>query len=114
MRKFFDRGDVVFLDFDPSLGHEQKGRRPALILTKKIFNEQLRVACVAPITGGGSLARDCGFAVTLQGTGLETTGIVRCDQIQTLDLSVRNCQLIEKTHDYLIDEVLDRVISLFE
>ena len=70
MRKFFDRGDVVFLDFDPSLGHEQKGRRPALILTKKIFNEQLRVACVAPITGGGSLARDCGFAVTLQGTGL--------------------------------------------
>ena len=39
MRKFFDRGDVVFLDFDPSLGHEQKGRRPALILTKKIFNE---------------------------------------------------------------------------
>ena len=58
MRKFFDRGDVVFLDFDPSLGHEQKGRRPALILTKKIFNEQLRVACVAPITGGGSLARD--------------------------------------------------------
>ena len=46
MRKFFDRGDVVFLDFDPSLGHEQKGRRPALILTKKIFNEQLRVACV--------------------------------------------------------------------
>ena len=41
MRKFFDRGDVVFLDFDPSLGHEQKGRRPALILTKKIFNEQL-------------------------------------------------------------------------
>ena len=51
MRKFFDRGDVVFLDFDPSLGHEQKGRRPALILTKKIFNEQLRVACVAPITG---------------------------------------------------------------
>ena len=45
MRKFFDRGDVVFLDFDPSLGHEQKGRRPALILTKKIFNEQLRVAC---------------------------------------------------------------------
>ena len=82
MRKFFDRGDVVFLDFDPSLGHEQKGRRPALILTKKIFNEQLRVACVAPITGGGSLARDC--------------------------------QLIEKAPDYLIDEVLDRVISLFD
>lgn len=87
MKKCFDRGDVVYLDFDPSLGHEQKGRRPALILTKKIFNEQLRVACVAPITGGGSLARDCGFAVTLQGTGLETIGIVRCDQIQTLDLS---------------------------
>ena len=37
MRKFFDRGDVVFLDFDPSLGHEQKGRRPALILTKLLI-----------------------------------------------------------------------------
>ena len=109
MKKCFDRGDVVYLDFDPSLGHEQKGRRPALILTKK-----MRVACVAPITGGGSLARDCGFAVTLQGTGLETIGIVRCDQIQTLDLSVRNCQLVEKAPDYLIDEVLDRVISLFD
>lgn len=114
MKKCFDRGDVVYLDFDPSLGHEQKGRRPALILTKKIFNEQLRVACVAPITGGGSLARDCGFAVTLQGTGLETIGIGRWDQIQTLDLSVRNCQLVEKAPDYLIDEVLDRVISLFD
>lgn len=114
MTSVFDRGDIITVDFDPSLGHEQKGRRPAIVLTKKNVNRQLKVSSVAPISTGANFARDIGFAVTLTGTGLSTTGVIRCDQVQMLDLSCRNPELIEKAPDYLIDEVLERVISLYD
>ena len=70
----FERGDIVSVPLDPAMGHEQRGTRPALVLTTKEFN-RLGDVLVAPITQGGDFARYAGFAVTLTGTGCKTQGV---------------------------------------
>jgi mRNA-degrading endonuclease toxin of MazEF toxin-antitoxin module len=72
------------------------------------------VPVVLPITSGGNFARMAGFAVSLMGTGLKTTGIVRCDQPRALDLKARAGRKLESVPDFVMDEVLARVIPIFE
>src|SRR5258708_39632763 len=74
------RGEIWLVGLDPTQGHEQKGRRPVLIVSPESFNRVTKVPVVLPITSGGSFARTAGFAVPLQGAGTTTTGIVPCDQ----------------------------------
>ena len=74
------RGEIWLVGLDPTLGHEQKGRRPVLIVSPEAFNRVTKVPVVLPITSGGNFARTAGFAVTLEGAGTKTTGIIRCDQ----------------------------------
>src|SRR5205823_10334204 len=81
------RGDIWLVGLDPTEGHEQKGRRPVLIVSPDAFNRVTRVPVVLPITSGGSFARTAGFAVPLSGAGIQTTGVVRCDQPRALDLA---------------------------
>ena len=71
-------------------------------------------AIVAPITNGGAFARQNGFSVSLLGTGLQTTGVIRCDQIRTLDLVARQAKKIEHAPDFIIEEVMEIVLSIFE
>jgi mRNA-degrading endonuclease toxin of MazEF toxin-antitoxin module len=72
------------------------------------------VPVVLPITTGGGFARTAGFAVSLMGTGLQTTGVVRCDQPRALDLKARGAKKLEAVPDAIIDEVLSKVGPLFE
>jgi mRNA-degrading endonuclease toxin of MazEF toxin-antitoxin module len=62
-----ERGDVYLVSLDPTEGHEQRGRRPVLILSKAAFNRLTGTPLVVPITGGGNFARHAGFAVSLSG-----------------------------------------------
>ena len=110
----FKRGDICKVSLDPTVGHEQRGHRPVLVLSPQSYNNLTGTAVVAPITNGGAFARNNGFSVTLLGTGLETTGVVRCDQIRTLDLNARHAVIVENVPDYIIKEALDIVLSLFE
>ena len=71
------RGEIWLVGLDPSEGHEQKGRRPVLIVSPEAFNHVTKVPVVLPITSGGSFARTAGFAVPLTGAGTKTTGVVR-------------------------------------
>ena len=80
------RGEIWLVSLDPALGHEQKGRRPVLIVSPQAFNRVTKLPVVLPITSGGSFARTAGFTVPLTGAGIKTTGVVRCDQPRTLDL----------------------------
>ena len=66
-----DRGEIWEIDLDPTLGSEQRGRRPVLVVTLKEFNQKAKIAFVCPITGGGNLARFEGFAVSLISSGNE-------------------------------------------
>jgi mRNA interferase ChpB len=107
-----NRGDIYRVSLDPTAGHEQRGHRPVLIVSPTEFNLATRLPVVLPITHGGDFARRLGFAVALAGT--RTTGIVRCDQPRVLDLTARQGERIETLPNDLLDEVLARVVTLFE
>jgi len=107
-----NRGDIYQVSLDPTRGHEQQGHRPVLVVSPTEFNLATKLPVVLPITHGGAFARRMGFAVILSGT--KTTGVVRCDQPRVLDLAVRNGRKIESLPDDLLDEVLARVVTLFE
>lgn len=108
------RGEIWLVALDPAAGHEQKGRRPVLIVSPEAFNRVTTVPVVVPITSGGKFARTAGFAVPLTGTGTKTTGIIRCDQPRTLDLSARHGKKLESVPDAIMDEVLARLAPIFE
>ncbi len=108
-----DRGDIWHVDLDPTKGREQAKPRYVLILTLREFNA-LGTPIVAPITSGGNFARDRGFAVSLTGAGTNATGAVLCHQLRALDLKARNARFSERVPDYIVDDVLARVQTLFE
>lgn len=108
------RGEIWLVALDPTEGHEQRGRRPVLIVSHDAFNSLTKVPVVLPITGGGSFARTAGFAVPLSGAGTETTGVVRCDQPRALDLRARGGKRLESIPAAIMDEVLARLTPIFE
>jgi len=108
------RGDIWLVGLDPAEGHEQKGRRPVLIVSPDAFNRVTKVPVVLPITGGGSFARTTGFAVPLSGAGTQTNGVVRCDQPRALDLAARGGKKLESIPTAIMDEVLARLAPIFE
>ncbi len=109
----FDRGDVVSVPLDPAMGHEQKGTRPALVLTTKEFN-RLGDVLVAPITQGGEFSRYAGFAASLMGTGCRTQGVALLNEIRMLDLKVRKARKIERVPQAVIDDALSRLTALLD
>ena len=109
----FDRGDIVTVPLDPTVGHEQRGTRPALVLTTKEFNK-LGDVLVAPITQGGDFARYAGFAVTLTGTGCKTQGVALVNKIRMLDLSARKARKVERAPQEVIDDAIGRLVALLD
>jgi Growth inhibitor len=109
----FERGDVVSVPLDPVIGHEQRGIRPALVLTTKAFNK-LGDVLVAPITRGGDFARYAGFAVTLTGTGCKTQGVALVNKIRMLDLAARGAKRIERVPPIVIEDALARIAGLLD
>jgi mRNA interferase ChpB len=109
-----ERGDIYLVSLDPTSGHEQQGTRPVLVVSPLAFNRLTKTPVVLPITTGGSFARTAGFAVSLTGAGTHTTGVVRCDQPRALDLASRNARKLESVPPAVMDEVLAKLIVIFE
>ena len=109
----FDRGDVVSVPLDPAVGHEQRGTRPALVLTTKEFN-RLGDVLVAPITQGGEYSRYAGFAVSLMDTGCKTQGVALLNKIRMLDLNARKAKKIERVSQAVLDDALSRLTALLD
>jgi mRNA-degrading endonuclease toxin of MazEF toxin-antitoxin module len=109
-----ERGDIYLVSLDPTQGHEQRGRRPVLVVSPGAFNRLTRVPIVLPITSGGSFAHTAGFAVSLTGAGTRTMGVVRCDQPRALDLGARGGRRLESVPEAIIDEVLAKLAPLFD
>lgn len=113
-RNAFQRGDIVRVSLNPTVGHEQQGDfRPCLVVSPIEFNK-LGTALVVPITQGGNFARFQGFAVSLSGSGTATQGVVLVNAIRSLDLQARKAKLVERAPEEIIDEVLARLIVLLE
>ena len=109
-----NRGDIWLVSLDPTAGHEQQGTRPLLIVSPAPFNELTQTPVVLPITTCGSFGRRRGFAVSLEGAGTRTAGVIRCDQPRALDLSAREGKLLETVPEHIIDDVLARVATILE
>jgi mRNA-degrading endonuclease toxin of MazEF toxin-antitoxin module len=105
------RGDIYFVDLEPTRGREQRGRRPVFIVTPERFN-RMTAPLVAPITSGGAFARHRGFAVDLAGRMQQIRGMVLCNQLRTLDVTARNGQFVEAAPDEVVQDVLARIATL--
>jgi len=99
-----ERGDIVWMDFNPQLGHEQRGRRPALTLSFKAYNEKIGLALFCPIT---SKVKGYPFEVELELKKIK--GSVLSDQIKSLDWRERNIEFIEKIGDKKMEEVIEKI-----
>ena len=99
-----EQGDIVSLDFDPSAGKEIMKRRPAFVISRKIFNDHTGFAVVAPIT---STLRGNAMEVELPAS-LDTGGAVVIYQIKPLDFEERKIRFIEKSPESTVDKVLER------
>ncbi len=96
-----DKGDIVSLNFDPSTGNEIMKRRPAFVISRKLFNEHTGFAVVAPIT---STIRKMKLEVVLP-EETSTKGSVLIHQMKSLDYGGRNIKLIEKAPEHTVSEV---------
>ena len=103
-----DRGDIVWLNFTPQAGHEQRGKRPALILSPKIYNEKTSLCIALPIT---SKIKGYPFEVTLP-KNLPVEGVILSDQVKSLDFSVRDISFICKVPSSVVESVQKNVVAL--
>jgi len=110
MVKIFNKGDIVYLDFDPQAGHEQKGRRPALVVSNDLFNRLSNMTMVCPIT---HTERNNPFRVKLNSC-TEIDGYIMCDQVRMLDLNSRNASFVEKAPQDIVYETCDIISSIVE
>ncbi len=96
------QGDIIAITFDPQSGHEQKGRRPAFVVSKELFNRRTGLAIVCPITNAD---RNFPFHVPIP-DGSQLTGFVMVEQVKSVDYRSRRAKCIEHGDDGLLSDVL--------
>lgn len=104
------QGDIVMMNFNPQAGHEQGGRRPALVVSNRSFHRYTGLAIFCPIT---NQLKNYPMHVRLDSrTG--TTGEILCEHVKSLDYRARNASFVETLPDDLLAEVLDRISMSLE
>ena len=104
------RGDIVWLTFNPRVGHEQAGRRPGLVISPRAYNDKTSLALLCPIT---SRIKGYPFEVKLPAEG-EITGVVLSDQIKNLDWRARRAAFAAQAPAKVVGEVLDKLAVLLD
>lgn len=104
------RGDVVWLDFDPQAGHEQRGTRPAVVLSPSAYNRKVGLALCCPVT---SHAKGYPFEVAIP-VGSSVRGVVLTDHLKSLDWRARHAKLGGKLAPHVIAEILAKARTLLE
>ena len=100
-----ERGDLVWLTFNPQAGHEQAGRRPAVVLSPKAYNEKVGLALFCPIT---SQVKGYPFEVRLP-EGLTVSGAILADQVKSLDWQARHIEKISVLPAEKLEELLQKI-----
>ena len=103
-----DRGDVVWLSFDPQSGHEQASRRPAVVLSPRAYNRKVGLALLCPIT---SHVKGYPFEVILP-DDLAVRGAVLADQLKSLDWKARRAELTGRLPDDVTAQILAKATAL--
>jgi mRNA interferase MazF len=105
-----DRGDIVWVSLTPQAGHEQSGRRPALVLSPSRYNAKVRLALLCPIT---SQVKGYPFEVPLP-EGLPISGVVLADQVKSLDWTARNAEVVARVPPSVLSDVCERLGMLLD
>jgi len=101
------RGDIIWLNFTPQAGHEQKGSRPALVISPQAYNKKTGLAICCPIT---SNIKGYPFEVVLTGKNIQ--GAVLSDHLKSLDWKVRKAKWIEKASSSVLEECIGKISAL--
>jgi len=105
-----ERGDIVWLNFNPQSGHEQKGKRPAVVISPKEYNEKVGSGLFCPIT---SRSKNYPFEVKIVNKKID--GVILSDQIKSLDWKTRDIEFITKIPPEKINEITGKIsVLLFE
>jgi len=96
------KGDLITVTFDPQSGHEQRGRRPALVVSNDLFNKHTGLCMACPIT---NTRRDYPFHVSIP-EGQEVTGVVMVEQVKSIDFRSRKVKRIDEAPEAVLQEVL--------
>jgi len=103
-----ERGDIVWITLDPQAGHEQAGRRPAVVLSPSTYNDKVGLAILCPIT---SQIKGYPFEVQIP-SGLAITGVILADQVKSLDWRARKAEFAGTLPATTITEVLQKLNTL--
>jgi mRNA interferase MazF len=103
-----DTGDIVWITFNPQAGHEQAGRRPALVLSPESYNRKVNLAILCPIT---SQIKGYPFEVLIPDE-LQISGAILSDQIKSLDWKARQAKFIYKISQAEMDEVMQKLYTI--
>ena len=104
------RGDLVWLDFTPQAGHEQAGRRPALILSPELYNRKTGLAIACPIT---NQAKGYPFEVALP-VGQSVAGVVLSDHVRSIDWRARRAERAGQADEATVNEVCGKLSALLD
>jgi mRNA interferase MazF len=103
-----ERGDVVWINLDPRIGHEQRGRRPAIVISPVSYNRKVGLAIMCPIT---SVVKGYPFEVAIP-EDLGVSGVVLADQVKSLHWRARRAEVKEKLPPEVTEEVLAKLNAL--
>jgi mRNA interferase MazF len=105
-----ERGDLVWIDFDPHAGHEQSGRRPAVVLSPSSYNRKVELGIFCPVTHKG---KGYAWEVAIP-AGRGVSGVILADQVKSLDWKERQIQFAGTLPREILDEVLDKTLALID
>ncbi len=105
-----EKGDFISVSFDPQSGHEQKGRRPAIVVSNLLFNRATGLAIVCPIT---NTDRKIPFHLPVPKSS-SLTGFIMVEQVKAIDYSARKAKYIEQANIELLDEITDIINGCIE
>jgi mRNA interferase MazF len=98
MKYIPEQGDIILLEFDSQAGHEQKGKRPAFVMSNNTFNQFTKIAMVCPIMNTHK-----GYPLhVLLDESMKTIGVIMCEQAKSLDITARYTSFLEKAPDYIL------------
>ena len=104
-----NRGDFVWLNFSPQVGHEQKGQRPAIVLSPKAYNQKTGLALCCPIS-----SHKKNYPFEVQVSSKKINGVILADHLKNLDWRARKIKFIEKANSKIVKECIEKILVLFE
>jgi mRNA interferase MazF len=104
------QGEIISLDFNPTKGREQKGYRPAIVISQSKYNEASKMVLLCPIT---NTIKKQKLRIQLD-SRTKTTGDVLCEQVRNMDLTAREFKVVEQAPDEILVEVLEAVRTIIE